>query len=206
MSTTSRGSLYAGVLTMGCVLQRLLTCCLLLLSLSACSTMSSADRVTVDRNRSIALLPFENLSATPLADTRLQRLVETRLRHRGVRNIQLYESAQRVALKTLLNGESRLKDATSRAKAKGARYGVTGTVHEWQYKGGADREPVVGVTLSIIDFSTDSVLWQANAARSGWGAANLSAIADKVVGDLLEQVTFSDNKRDASLLRSERSH
>lgn len=164
----------------------------LLLSLGGCSTLSSTPSVTVAGDQAIVLLPFENLSVTPQADTRLRRLVETRLRRSGVGDIYVYESTQQPTLKALLNPRRQMDDATRWANTQGARYAFTGTVHEWQYKGGADREPVVGVTLSLIDLNSGDVLWQANAARTGWGYANLSAVAAKTVNDLLSQVTFSE--------------
>lgn len=174
----------------------------LFVSLGACSTLSSTPSVTVAADRPIALLPFENLSITPQADTRLRRVVETRLRRAGVGDVYVYEATQQTTLKALLNPRRQMDDATRWANEQGAQYAFTGTVHEWQYKAGADREPVVGLTLSLIDLNSGDVLWQGNAARTGWGYANLSAIAEKTVDDLLSQVKFSEVSQTGRTSRS----
>ncbi|MFK7861637.1 MAG: hypothetical protein AB8B64_22675 [Granulosicoccus sp.] len=173
-------------------------------SLGACSTLSSTPAISVDGSRPIALLPFENLSVTPQADMRLQRLVETRLRRTGVDDVLVYVPGQQDTLKALLNSRKRVDEATRWASVQGAHYAFTGTVHEWQYKSGADREPVVGITISLIELTTGDVLWQANAARSGWGQANLSSTADRVVGELFKQVRFSNSDRTVAVMKGDK--
>lgn len=161
---------------------------LMVLSLSSCSTLTSTPQVSASSQASWALLPINNLSQTAQADTQAQTFVETHLRARGVQRIDVYSPLKPVSLRGLLDAGTELNTATQWAQSKGYRYAVTGTVHEWQYKGGADKEPAVGVSLKLIDLSSNQVLWQANAARTGWGYANLPAVANKVVADLLQQI------------------
>ena len=158
--------------------------------LSACGTLNSTPGISVAGNEQFVLLPFENLSITPQADTRLQRLVETHLRTAGVHNVSVYSQPQPTSLKAILDTRYQVDKALQQVAASGARYAVSGSVHEWQYNNGADREPVVGITLSLIDLGTGDVLWQGNAAKSGWGSASLSATADSTVEELLHQLRF----------------
>lgn len=115
-------------------------------------------------------------------------MMETQLRARGVAAVQLYSPISKVNLRELMNPARELQDSIAWAKKTGFRYAMTGTINEWHYKTGGDKEPVVGVSLKILDLSSNQVLWQGNAARTGWGYANLSAVANSVIVDLLGKV------------------
>jgi hypothetical protein len=39
-----------------------------------------------------------------------------------------------------------------------------------------------------VDLYSGEVVWQANAARTGWGYASLSTVANKVIRELLDEV------------------
>lgn len=160
----------------------------MLLNAAACSTLTSTPSVSVDANQRWVLLPIDNLSASPRADGQAQALIETRLRARGVRDVDTYRPGQPVNLRALLDTAGELDDALAWARQANYRYGVTGTINEWHYKSGTDREPVVGINLKLLDLDSGQVLWQASAARTGWGYANLPAVADTVIARLLEGV------------------
>ena len=156
--------------------------------MSACSSMSTTDSTTADISERWAVLPINNISQTAQADVQVQTLVETQLRKRGVRAIETYAPTQKVSLRNLLDPASDLENALDWAKRSGFRYGLTGIVNEWHYKAGADKEPAVGISLKLIDLQSEAIVWQANAARTGWGYASLPAVADKVVRELLHEV------------------
>jgi len=177
--------------SVGLSIVRGLSVFVLIAFISACSSMSSTARVTADANGRWAILPIANLSVTAQADVQAQTLIETRLRSRGVATIQPYSSVRQVKLSNLLDSNSEMKRSIEWARKAGYRYGITGSVNEWQYKSGADREPAVGISLKLINIRTQEVLWQANAARTGWGYATLSTVADKVIGELLDEVRIS---------------
>lgn len=171
---------------------KLLTSVLILTStlLTACETMTTSKRVAVSVNERWALLPIQNLSKTPLAGNRAKTLVETHLRARGVRNLEIYEAAPDQSLMALLDDAGQLNTAKDWAKDKGFIYGITGNVQEWQYKNGLDNEPSVGITLKFINLQTDEVMWVASASRTGWGYNNLSNVASKTIGEILAEVRF----------------
>lgn len=165
------------------------------LLLGACATLTSSGPVPADGAASWALLPIENLSDTPLAGRRAAALVETRLRARGVERLARVDRVGRLDLVALLDDGASRDDALARARDAGHRYAVLGTVHEWRYKRAPDGDPVVGLSLSLVDVASGDVLWQGSAARSGWGGASLSGVADRVVAELLGEVRIARDGR-----------
>lgn len=161
------------------------------IGLTACSTMTSTQDVSVGSQQSWALLPFNNLSTTPRAGEKTSTIVETHLRARGVDSLNKYREADGMSLVSLLDAERQLVDAIAWAKASGHRYGVSGTVHEWHYKSGPDKEPAVGLSIKLIDLSNEKVIWQGTNAKTGWGYSNLSGVADDTVSKLLKQIRIS---------------
>jgi hypothetical protein len=64
-------------------------------------------------------------------------------------------------------------------------------VDEWHYKVGIDGEPAVGMTLQIIDLAEgDRVVWSAASGKSGWSREALSAVAQKLIKDMLSGVSL----------------
>jgi len=159
-----------------------------LLLISSCSTLTSTEKVSVAAEQSWALLPVNNLSTTPRAGVAANTFVETHLRSRGVDQIATYQTPEGMNLVALLDTERQLDKAMLWAKQSGHRFGLTGTIHEWHYKSGPDKEPAVGISLKLIDLYSDKVVWQGTTAKTGWGYANVSAVANKAVQKLLKQI------------------
>lgn len=173
---------------------------LLLLAAAAaggCGTLTSTDRVTADASVPWAVLTIENLSSTPMAGRSAASLVETGLRTRGVSRVASYRSPDETTLVALLDDRARRDEGESWARQGDYRYMLSGTVHEWRYKRAPEREPVVGLTLTLADVETGEVLWQGSASRSGWGSAGLSSVADRVVRDLLGELRLQRGPRAA---------
>ena len=174
----------------GCVL----FCAVILLG-SSCSSMTSTSSIAVDVSDHWALLPIKNLSDTADADAQALSIIETRLRTRGIGTVDTYTPMQRVSLRQLLDTDEEMRQSQEWARRAGYRYGLTGTILEWQYKSGSDREPSVGLSLKLIDLSTDEVVWQANAARTGWGYSSLPGVADGVIKNMLKNVQLVSASR-----------
>lgn len=155
---------------------------------SGCGTLTSTRSIDVDAQERWALLPIENLSSTPLAGRKAAAVVETYLRSRGVSRIASYRPATPATLVAFLADDTGSRDAATWARRNGHRYALDGTVHEWSYKRAPDREPAVGLTLTLSDVGSGAVLWQGTASRSGWGNASLSSVADRVVRELLDEL------------------
>ena len=168
--------------------------------LTACQTITSSNRVIVSSAENWALLPITNLSSTPLAGNRASALVETHLRARGVKNLEIYKAPANQSVIALLDEAGQLNDAKQWARQNGFRYGITGDVQEWAYKNGLDNEPSIGMTLKFVDLQSEEVLWTASATRTGWGYSNLASTANKTIEELLTRVRFDANSRGRPVL------
>jgi len=100
-----------------------------------------------------------------------------------------YEAPTDTGLGALLATSSSDTSATSWAREAGFQYALSGTVHEWHYKVGPDKEPTVALSLRLTDVATDRVVWQATSAKAGWGFSSLSTVGQKLVNNLLTKVS-----------------
>jgi len=153
--------------------------------LAACSVMDHSPGASMARDAKWALLPIANHTDVPQAGLRAEAIAETLLRARGVAGLMRYPPA--LNPETLFDPAERKvqADAHKWARDAGARYALTGSVDEWRYKVGIDGEPAVGLALQVIDLQTGSVAWSAVGARSGWSREALSAVAQKLIRELL---------------------
>lgn len=161
---------------------------------AGCSTLritpSNFGSVQVSSDQSFALLEFENFSTTPQANGSFKTLLGTQLQQAGVAQVISYDAATPVGVRALVDVRRSGADATSWANQRGARYALSGAVHEWRYQLSSEREPVIGFTVVLTDLQTQEVLWRANGATTGWGKASLSAVADKAIAEMLQQIDF----------------
>jgi TolB-like protein len=166
---------------------------LLLASLAACSTTveSTARQDAVDGQAQWALLPMTNNTDTPQAGLAAEDMVDHQLRRYGVVKLLRYPAS--LSRDSLFEPTERKvsEEALKWAKDQGVRFAVQGSVQEWHYKVGIDGEPAVGVTLQVIDLSDDRVVWSASAAKSGWSREALSAVAQKLLSDMLHGLPLS---------------
>ncbi len=164
----------------------------ILLLLTACSSQQVQQGVTLPRDARWALLPLINLSEAPRAGERARRLVEAALRARGVEPVLAPTPRAPEAL-PLLDDRVRLDKALAWARRERIRYAVTGSVEEWRYKSGLDGEPAVGLSLRIVEIPEGRVVWVGAGARTGWGYANLSGTATRVIDDLLDTLQLASD-------------
>ena len=159
----------------------------LLAGCSVMNTSSSSGSATLSREARWVLLPIANHTEVPQAGLRAETITEALLRGRGLGALATYPAT--------LNTESLMEpaerkvqaDAAKWAREQGMRYGVQGAVDEWRYKVGVDGEPAVGIALQVIDLQSGEVVWSAVGARSGWSREALSAVAQKLISDLLSR-------------------
>ena len=163
---------------------------LLVTALSSCAVMDRASTAkSLERNAKWALLPIVNHTDVPQAGLRAETITEVLLRSREIGNLRtypvtlnrdsLFEPAERKAV----------ADALGWAREQGVRYAVTGAVDEWHYKVGIDGEPAVGMTLQVIDLKDgDRVVWTAAGSKTGWSRDALSAVAQQLIKDLLNDI------------------
>lgn len=164
---------------------RAVCCAFLVLTATGCSTIDRGSPPTLDNGSDWVVLPFANHTETPMAGNRAESVAEALLHSQGVGRIKHYPSS--VQQEALFDGGDtrRQEQALAWAREQGIRYALAGTVEEWRYKVGVDGEPAAGVTLQIIDVPTGQVLWSAAGGKSGWSREALSAVAQKLIRDLL---------------------
>ena len=163
---------------------------LLLLSLwlVACTTVDIGTPPAIERGAKWALLPMMNHTETPQAGLRAEVIVDGVLRANGVGDLRRYPA--NLNNETLFEPLDRKQFDAALAWARGAgvRYAVAGAVDEWRYKVGIDGEPAIGVTLQVIDVASGDVLWSGAGGKTGWSREALSAVAQKLIRQLLQPV------------------
>lgn len=159
---------------------------LLTLILGACTVLDYSPAGTrFDKQAKWVLLPIVNNTETAQAGLRAEAVTETLLRAHGVADLTVYPPA--LNRDTLFEpAERKVQDeAVKWARGSGARYAVYGAVDEWRYKVGIDGEPAVGITLHVMDLASGAVAWSGAGAKTGWSREALSAVAQKVIRELL---------------------
>jgi TolB-like protein len=166
-------------------------CRFLILSLSlaiaACTTMqiNSTPPVAISQNARIAVLPFTNMTETPQADGRASVITEALLRSRGFVAIP-YPTA--ITTQSIIPGvkpEIPRAQLLAWARDNHLPYAIIGTVNEWRYKIGLDGEPVVGITLELINTSNGRVIWTVVGSKSGGSRTALTTVAQRLIENML---------------------
>ena len=154
------------------------------------STLTTDSELRINANDQWILLPVANYTASPQAGDRMEAILTTLLQVRGVRNLERYQPFEEMGAIPILDAQQRSKRALAWARNQNIRYGFTGSVEEWRYKSGVEREPAVGLSLRVVDVATGEVLWAASGARSGWGRETISGTAQKLLAEMLEEIKF----------------
>ena len=157
-----------------------------LLLLSAFSTLDRGTAPALERQATWVVLPFANHTETPLAGNRAEAIAQALLHAQGVGKVLRYETGPQQEALFDAGDSKRQQDALDWARERQARYALTGAVDEWRYKVGVDGEPAAGVTLQIIDVASGDILWSGTGGKSGWSREALSAVAQKLIRDLLQ--------------------
>jgi len=158
---------------------------LLLTALVACSTVDRGKAPALQANADWTVLPFANHTETPMAGSRAESVAEALLHARGVGRIKRYTSSAQAEALFDAADTKRQEQALAWAKEQGVRYALGGSVDEWRYKVGVDGEPAAGLTLQIIDVQSGEILWSGAGGKSGWSREALSAVAQKLIRELL---------------------
>lgn len=152
--------------------------------------------VPIKHNAKIAVIPFVNNTETPLAGERAMSITAAVLESRGVCCISVYQN--KMHGKVLFPGMNQVESRASLlnwARGTHARYAMTGSVNEWTYKVGLDGEPVVGVSLQLIDLSNDRIVWTAVGSVSRRSRIAVSTAAQELINSLLNGLYHSNCSR-----------
>lgn len=149
----------------------------------------------IDPCSKIAVVPFSNHTETPLAGERAMSITASLLASRGFCNMSVYQN--RYQGKILFPGMNQVvpQDALlDWARGTCANYMMTGTVNEWTYKVGLDGEPVVGISLELIDLNSGAIVWTAVGSQSGGSRLAVSTVGQQLINCLLEGLSASHRK------------
>jgi TolB-like protein len=159
-------------------------------ALSACSSYNLPDSPELSASKQWVVMPFSNFSGAAFASEQAEEITASILKEENV-NVTLYQVTDVNALDTVLDPSIKVKSAQKWLSKQGADYIVTASVSEWRYKSGLDAEPAVGITLKIVEASTNKVLWQGTGARTGWGRENLAQTGMDVIGEIIEELDLN---------------
>jgi hypothetical protein len=162
-------------------------------AMSACTTIDIYGKNTFESTKTWTLLPFQNSSGTPRAGDKVEGIVATLLRNKGIDNLQIYQYQNKSAESWPILDDNRLQeDALNSARKNNSYYGITGNIEEWNYKTGVGGEPAVGLSVRVIEISSGKVVWSATGAKSGWSAETISGTAQKLLNDLLSNMEIKE--------------
>lgn len=159
----------------------------ILFTLIGCTTMqiNHSAPIALARYSRIAILPFTNMTETPQADGRAAAITEALLRSEGFAVIPYPNITTRPALIPGVKPVIPRAQLLAWARENHLPYAMIGTVNEWRYKVGLDGEPVVGITLELINVSNGQVIWTAVGSKSGGSRTAVATVAQRLVEDML---------------------
>jgi polysaccharide biosynthesis protein PelC len=164
---------------------------ILLNLLLGCSVIDVQKNASLSSSGRWLIVPFQNFSQTPRAGEQVEEMLAILLRIRGVSNIEMYQQDETKDEWPESNDRKRQENALLSAMKEDISYAVAGSVDEWQYKLGVGSEPVIGLTIRIIEIPSGKVIWSATGARSGWSTESLSGTAQKLLKDLISKLEIT---------------
>ena len=131
------------------------------------------------------LAPFFNATDDEHAARALTELTATALLARNIPLVQT-EASLAGARTESVAGTNELHLVAARSLE--ATHLLVGTVHEYRYKTDLDGNPVVGITLRLVDVKDGRTLWQGSSSKVSVVFASLSATAQRAVRELVNRM------------------
>ena len=159
----------------------------LLLFLPACNTVvhvGGKSYVTEEKIRMV-MPPFLNATDNEHAGQALTQLTVSTLLEYGIPLYQTEEILSKTADETAPKPEMRYLQIAQDNKAA---YLLIGTVHEYRYKSDLSANPVIGITLRVVNVSDGRTIWQGSSSKVGHAYSSLTSTAQKAVRDLVSKM------------------
>jgi hypothetical protein len=128
--------------------------------------------------KTVKVIPFANLTQTPLAGYRVASILEGVLKEKNY-NIQssLFKYQEKdYTLEELKNILKKEKDG----------YIVTGYVNEFKYKAGIDAQPAVSITLKVYNPKTKKYIYTSTISEIGSTYDSLGVITQKALKEIIK--------------------
>lgn len=153
--------------------------------------------------RKVAVFPLMNLTTHPYAGQIVGELLFTELKNipkfSVMNNTESWKAFQ--GKETDVEEAALHQNVRQTALQLGLDAVFFGSVTEYRYKRGIDEDPVVGVTIRLMDVATGNILWGASLSKAGgccsFGGDSLSSTAQKVCKDLVNNL-LKDSSREAA--------
>lgn len=158
----------------------------LILLISNCTSVHYNTHMPIACCQKWAVFDFNNLTQSPYANLRAQSIAAAILNTHNIAKVFIYKNKKQSLIDTSISSLSRKE--IEWALSKGIRYGLTGTITEWGYKNGIDGEPIVGITLSIIDLRNDKIIARAAGSKSGLSRQGVTYIAQNLLNKMLNKL------------------
>jgi hypothetical protein len=165
-----------------------------LLALSGCGQVlrtTAVDQEQINsRARKVVVLPLVNLTSTPNAGLIVGELLSTEVMAQT--NFRILERSEMMAF--LSSGKSEVQEVLEKSAAAkvGRELGVDtviyGAVTEYRYKKGVDEDPVVGITVRMLDIPESKILWAESVTATGStyaGRSSLSTLSHALCADMV---------------------
>lgn len=170
-------------------IRRLILITVLFGAVPACTVIEKSGKNMFESTRTWILLPFQNYSGTPRAGDKVEEILATLLRTKGIDNLQVYQyQNEKAEIWPILDERGNQNNAMNWARQHNFTYGITGNIEEWQYKTGVGGEPAVGLSIRIIEIPSGKVVWSTTGAKSGWSAETVTGTAQKLINNLLSNL------------------
>lgn len=157
--------------------------------------------LTVSRVKSIAILPFDNISGHPDAGKKVVNLLLTELIRTELFELadmgEVENSLRSLRIRTI--AEIDLEKLQAFKEQLGVQTVIVGSVDEYELRQeGSGTVPVIAVNARMLDAQTGDILWAVSHTRNGddWETIfgfgriiSLSRLAQIVVSEMLESLT-----------------
>lgn len=160
--------------------------------LTACSTVVYQGGHNPGANRqdlALFLPPFFNATDDDHAGRALTELTATALLERGLPVIQTEPALVKSRAENAAGSEGLFIET---ARSLGATHLLIGTVHEYRYKTDLDGDPVVGLTLRLVDAQDGRTIWQGSCAKVGVFFSSLSTASQRAVRSLVKTIPIGN--------------
>jgi hypothetical protein len=158
--------------------------------LGSCSSIDVHSAAPLQPGQTWLLLPLQNLSDTPKAGENARELLVNSLHGPGMPVFRQFVEQGEDGDLPELSEQRREEQALAWGKQQGLGYALGGSVNEWRYKPGTG-EPVLGITLKVVDLRSGNVIWSASGSRSGWAGSTAAGTAQQLLEEMVSKVDFN---------------
>jgi hypothetical protein len=156
-------------------------------------TTAVDEKQISSRTRNVLVLPLVNLTSTPNAGLILGELLSTEIAAKT--NFRMLERSEMMAYLSGGKGEIQEMLEKSTVAKMGKELGmdtvIYGSVTEYRYKKGLDEDPVVGITVRMLDIPENKIIWAESITATGStyaGRSSLSTLAHELCANLVRSL------------------